>query len=226
MSAPETVAGWTDELAPTDRNGSFSEMFSDALRGVPCSVRGISSQDQAVPVHEWLRPASTTDRMLLEHCRGATLDVGCGPGRMSAHLALRGVPVLGIDIVREAVDQSRRRGVPALRRSVFDPMPGEGSWDTVLLADGNIGIGGAPASLLRRSAELLAHTGRVVCDLARPGTGLRVHSARLVTRGRHSEVFPWAEVGPEAVGTVAAEAGLDVVDVLERHGRWFAVLTR
>ncbi|MET0997125.1 MAG: methyltransferase domain-containing protein [Marmoricola sp.] len=226
MSAPDAVAGWTGELAPSSRTGSFSEMFSDALRGVPCSVRGISPHDQAIPVHDWLRPASRTDRLLLDHCRGATLDVGCGPGRMSAHLALHGHPVLGIDIVREAVDQSRRRGVPALRRSVFDPMPGEGGWDTVLLADGNIGIGGDPRSLLRRSAELLEDSGRVVCDLAGPGTGLRVHSARLVTRGRRSEVFPWAEVGPEAIGPLATDAGLEVLQVLERHGRWFAVLVR
>jgi SAM-dependent methyltransferase len=222
MSTAERIDGSVSTL----RHGSFTEVFSDALRGIPCSVRGISSLDQIVPVHDWLRPASRADRLLLDHCRGATLDIGCGPGRMSAHLALQGHPVLGIDIVREAVDQTRRRGVAALRRNVFDPMPGEGSWDTVLLADGNIGIGGAPLALLRRSAELLDHTGRVACDLSGPGTGLRVHSARLVTRGRRSEAFPWAEVGPEAIGPLAAEAGLDVLHVRERHGRWFAVLTR
>ncbi len=221
-----STAEWVDEATSTDRHASFSELFSEALRGIPCSVHGISTADQVVPVHDWLRPASRADRRLLEHCRGATLDVGCGPGRMSAHLALHGHPVLGVDIVREAVDQTRRRGVPALRRDVFGPMPGEGSWDTVLLADGNIGIGGDPLALLRRSAELLDPNGRVVCDLSGPGTGLRVHSARLVARGRRSEAFPWAQVGPEAIGPLAADAGLGVVQVQERHGRWFAVLSR
>jgi SAM-dependent methyltransferase len=226
MSASLIVAEWTGETATVDRHGSFSEIFGDALRGVPCSVQGISPRDQVVPVHDWLRPASRNDRLILDHCRGATLDVGCGPGRMSAHLALHGHPVLGVDIVREAVDQSRRRGVPALRRSVFEPMPGEGGWDTVLLADGNIGIGGDPLALLRRSRELLGPTGRVVCDLAGPGTGLRVHSARLVAHGRRSPTFPWAEVGPEVIGRLAAQADLEVLHVLERHGRWFAVLGR
>ena len=205
---------------------TFSDIFSAALRGSPCTVRGIAEHDEVVPVHDWLRPASRADRRLLDHCRGATLDIGCGPGRMSAHLALRGHPVLGIDIVREAVDQARRRGVPVLRRNVFDPMPGEGSWDTVLLADGNIGIGGAPATLLRRTAELLDDTGRVVCDLAAPGTGLRVHSARLHVHGRRSVTFPWAQVGPEVIEELAGDAGLEVSQVGHSHGRWFAVLGR
>ena len=41
-------------------------------------------------------------------------------------------------------------GGPALVRSVFETLPGEGRWDTVLLMDGNIGIGGDPAALLGR----------------------------------------------------------------------------
>ena len=123
-------------------------MYSDALRGEACTVRGIYADDHPLPVHDWLRPVNHADRALLEHCRGATLDVGCGPGRMSAHLAERGHVVMGVDIVREAVDQATSRGVHALRRDVFDPLPGEGRWNTVLLADGNIGIGGAPVRLL------------------------------------------------------------------------------
>jgi SAM-dependent methyltransferase len=213
-------------LALEGHHDSFSDVFSDALRGIPCSVHGITPEHQAVPVHDWLRPASRADRMLLDHCRGATLDIGCGPGRMSAHLALRGHYVLGVDIVQEAVEQSRRRGVPALRRNIFDPLPGEGRWDTVLLADGNIGIGGAPSGLLRRAVELLDASGRVVCDLAGPGVGLRVHAARLVTHRRRTATFPWAEVGADAIEPLAAGAGLEVERVAERHGRWFAVLTR
>jgi SAM-dependent methyltransferase len=226
MSTAEYVGGPATDPSGVRALGSFSEVFSDALRGIPCTVHGIAPGGQPMPVHDWLRPASQSDRLLLDHCRGATLDVGCGPGRMCAHLALRGHPVLGVDIVREAVEQARRRGVPALRRNVFDAMPGEGGWDTVLLADGNIGIGGSPLALLRRTAELLDDAGRVVVDLAAPGTGLRVHAARIATRRRRSATFPWAQVGPDAIRSLAGDAGLGVERVDERHGRWFAVLTR
>ena len=145
---------------------------------------------------------------------------------MGAHLSQQGHSSSAWTSCDEAVEQARRRGVPAVRRSVFDPMPGEGCWDTVLLADGNIGIGGAPLALLRRTAELLDRGGRVVCDLAAPGTGLRVHAARLVTAPAYSGPFPWAEVGPEAIGPLADQAGLRVLHLRQRHGRWFAVLTR
>ena len=101
-----------------------------------------------LPVGRWRSNADAEDCALLDHCVGHTIDVGCGPGRMSEHLMARGHGVLGIDLVAEAVRQARRRGVAALRRDVFAQLPGEGRWDTVLLADGNIGIGGDPVALL------------------------------------------------------------------------------
>jgi len=189
-------------------------------------VRGVYPDERTLPVHDWLRPASHSDRLLLGHCRGATLDVGCGPGRMSAQLAELGHSVLAVDVVPEAVDLARARGVAAMHRNVFDPMPGEGLWDTVLLADGNIGIGGQPGALLRRSAELLVAGGRVVVDLACPGTGLQLHDAQLVSAGTTSRVFPWAQVGPEAIGWLSASARLRPRRVGEHRGRWFAVLER
>ena len=124
---------------------------------------------QPLPTHAWLAGVDASDRALLAHCQGPTLDIGCGPGRMTEALALAGHLVLGIDVVPEAVRQTRTRGVPALQRSVFDSVPGEGRWGTALLADGNIGIGGDPVALLERARDLLAADGRVVVDVARPG---------------------------------------------------------
>ena len=86
---------------------------------------------------------------MLARCEAPVLDVGCGPGRLVGALNARGVPALGIDISARAVEQARGRGAMALRRAVEQPVPAEGRWGTVLLADGNIGIGGDPAALLR-----------------------------------------------------------------------------
>jgi len=225
MSVQEsfTAAPLREEVVRT--HGSFSEVFGDALRGSPVAVRGIAIDDEVIPMHEWVRPAGLADRLLLRHCLGVTLDVGCGPGRMSAHLATRGHQVLGVDIVGEAVVQARARGVAAVQRNVFEAMPAEGTWETVLLADGNIGIGGDPAALLRRTAELLHPGGRVVCDLDEPGTGVRIHAARLIAENKWSSTFRWARVGADAIAGLAQDAGFRVQLVGERRGRWFAVLT-
>ena len=108
-------------------------------------------------------------------------------------------------------------------------MPGEGRWETALLADGNIGIGGHPARLLRRVHDAARATAaRVVADLAPYGTGLRTAtvdaanphrqcSRRLPLDGRRGR-------GDRAPSPHAA--GLVVEATHEYAGRWFAVLGR
>ncbi len=95
-----------------------------------------------LPIARWCGRPDAADEELLDRCHGPVLDVGCGPGRLTVALTERGMTALGGDICRTAVARVRRAGATALRRSVFDPLPGHGRWATVLLADGNIGIGG------------------------------------------------------------------------------------
>lgn len=164
-----------------------------------------------------------SDEALLDLCVGPTLDVGCGPGRMTHLLTQRGAIVLGIDVVPEAVRQTRYRGGAAMLRDVFDTVPAEGRWETVLLADGNLGIGGDPARLLARLRHLLVPGGRVVADVAPPGTGLKQGSVRLRAGGLISVPFPWAVVGADAVGELGRQAGY-VASTRDLGGRWAALL--
>ena len=176
------------EQLPAGR-ASFSEVFAEALRGRPCSVAGLGDHPEELPVHRWRRDADADDLELLEHCEGPTLDLGCGPGRLTAALASLGHVTLGIDVVGEAVDQTQARGASALRRDVFDRLPGEGRWHTVLLADGNVGIGGDPLTLLRRARQLAVANGRVVVEVAGPGVAPASRWAVLrVRRGPQREV--------------------------------------
>jgi SAM-dependent methyltransferase len=209
-----------------DRAGDrpFTELFTRALRGLPCSVVGLAPHPVGLPVHTWRRDADATDLALIAHCVGRTLDIGCGPGRLTAALAAAGHLVLGIDVVHEAVGQTRDRGVDALCRDVFERLPGEGRWQTALLADGNVGIGGDPEVLLARTRELLDPEGRAVVELEPPGVPSAREWAVLECGETRSRPFRWALLGVDDIDDVAAAAGFDRVDLHRSHGRWCAVL--
>src|SRR5205085_797765 len=151
--------------------------------------------------------------------------VGCGPGRLVLGLARRGEVALGVDPAPAACALARNRGAAVLQRSVFDPLPGQGRWRTVLLADGNIGIGGDPARLLRRCRELLAPGGRLHVELAAPGTPSWSGTARISAGGPASEPFGWAVLAVGDLPAPAAAAGLRVLDTWTEADRWFATLT-
>ena len=198
--------------------GTAERMYTDDGRTVPLAVR------------RWRQPAAGHDQWLLARCGGPTMDVGCGPGRLVAALLDAGIPALGVDQSPHAGRSCPFQAV--LCRDVFDPLPGEGDWSHVLLADGNIGIGGDPVPLLRRCAQLLTPRGCVLVEVEPEGTGLwRGHAQlRYPSSGRpRGPWFRWAQVGLDALDQVAAHAGLRVDT--HHHGtgpgdaRCFAQLT-
>ncbi|WP_257426890.1 class I SAM-dependent methyltransferase [Nocardioides carbamazepini] len=202
----------------------FEVVFAHALRGETCTVRTVDGTPVPLPVEDWRRRADLVDRLFLRHCAGATIDVGCGPGRLTEELALAGRPVLGIDVVHEAVAQTRRRGGSALHRDVFDRVPGEGRWDTVLLADGNIGIGGDPLALLTRMRALVRGGGRIVAEVEPPGRPTGSADVQLACPCASTTYFPWGRVGVDGLAALANRANLTVRAVDRYDGRWCAVL--
>lgn len=173
---------------------------------------------------QWCADRTPGDTSLLARCTGPTLDVGCGPGRLVAALAARGVPALGVDICAEAVRQARRRGAPAERACVFGPVTGEGRWRHVLLADGNIGIGGDPHRLLRRCRQLLAPGGDILVEVDPPGSGSWRGPAALRHGDRTSHPFPWAAVAADDLAALIRDDGLSIVDTWTEARRCFARL--
>jgi hypothetical protein len=100
-----------------------------------------------------------------------------------------------------------------LHRDVFATLPGEGWWHHVLLADGNIGIGGDPLRLLRRCAALLRPGGTMLVEAGQPGSGLWRGAARLQVIGSVAGPwFPWAVAELPVLTALAALAGLEVAD--------------
>lgn len=116
-------------------------------------LRDAGGSTDALPVDRWTGPATDVELEVLDRVVGPALDIGCGPGRHVLALSERGVPALGIDAAPTAVTLARERGCVAIERSVFGRVPARGRWRTILLLDGNIGIGGDPARLLGRAVS-------------------------------------------------------------------------
>jgi SAM-dependent methyltransferase len=190
--------------------------FDAALAGGGATLLDSDGAEADLPVQRWCSPADADDAWLLDRCTGPTVDLGCGPGRLLAGLARRGVPAMGVDHSTVAQAQCRARGTVMLRRDVFARVPGEGRWSHVLLADGNIGIGGDPARLLARAAQLLAVSGTLLVETDtapdRDWRGwVQVHTA-----AGSGPPTRWARVGTVALRRLAALLGLAVVT--ERTG--------
>ncbi|MET8231689.1 class I SAM-dependent methyltransferase [Micromonospora sp. NPDC005298] len=185
---------------------------------------------RALPVGRWHGDAEPAVAALVSRCAGPTLDLGCGPGRLTVALTRAGLTAVGVDVSATAVRLTRARGAVALRRDLFGPLPGEGRWAHTVLIDGNIGIGGDPVALLRRCRDLLVPGGTVLVELEPPGAGLWQGQARVATAhgtGRLvlGPAFRWARLDVRAVHPVAGAAGF-VVRHLSRWGRrWFGELT-
>lgn len=202
----------------------IGELYEHALAGrARPEVEHADGSRTPLHVEEWLgiRPG---DVSVVDRCRGATLDVGSGPGRLTIALAERGIPALGIDVTPYAVQLARSAGALALLRDVFDHVPGAGRWMTVLLADGNIGIGGDPVALLRRVSELLTPLGHALVEVQPPGIELRREDVRLRHGDQVSMWFPWAYVGMDQIAALAGSAGLALAEAWVADERWFAVL--
>jgi SAM-dependent methyltransferase len=168
--------------------------------------------DLPLAVARWCSEPDDVDLELLSRCADPTLDAGCGPGRLVGALSAAGRQALGVDVAAAAVRLARVTGATVVRRSVFEALPDEGRWGTVLLADGNIGIGGEPVALLRRCGELLTPGGIVLVELESP-------QAR-------STWFTWAHLAADMIDEPARAAGLRVVDSWTMADRWFACLAR
>jgi SAM-dependent methyltransferase len=175
-------------------------------------------------LERWHDEPGDEELALLDRVRAPVVDLGCGPGRHVVALAERGVPALGIDAAPSAVHAARARGALVLERSVFDRIPGAGRWGTVLLLDGNVGIGGDAVGLLARSARLLRPGGCVLVELEGPGAESRTLQVQLERDGQLGPSFAWAVLGVGGVASAASAAGLVVRDVWRGGGRWFSQL--
>jgi SAM-dependent methyltransferase len=200
----------------------MSGHFDTGLLGGTCVLELGNGRRLTLPAHRWAGAPGDGDELLLDRCTGPTLDIGCGPGRLTAALGEKGITSLGIDVSPTAIRLTRERGGTAVLRDVFHRVPGEGKWRYALLADGNIGIGGDPVALLRRVSRLLRADGRALIELDPPGQ--RMHTERVRVDG--GAWFPWAWLGTDALREVTRAAALRVTWRATCGHRHFTELAR
>jgi SAM-dependent methyltransferase len=171
----------------------------------------------AVSYEEALRDALATSRwdraMLgafaaLVGSAGPVADLGCGPGRITGHLAGLGLDVVGVDLSPGMVEVARRVR-PGLRFEV-------GSMSALTLADASLAGAVAWYSIIHTPPERLRALFDELARVLRPGGVLalafQMGDERLrISRGYGHEVSLDAyRLRPEAVAGSMAEAGLVV----------------
>jgi SAM-dependent methyltransferase len=111
---------------------SGSDAFDAAFatdHGDSCVAVADDGSVRRFPVDRWVAEVDATDlELFVGPCAGPTIDIGCGPGRLTAALVARGLIALGIDVSTAAVLHARRRGAPARQLDVFDRVPAQGRW--------------------------------------------------------------------------------------------------
>lgn len=198
------------ESRSTDEPASYFAVGEDGSR-------------RRLPIGRWLRDALHEEERLLDRASGPVLDIGCGAGRHLAALGRRGIDATGIEVSSLAVEIAREQDATVIHDSIFD-CPAVPDWNTILLLDGNVGIGGDPHRLFARATEFLRPGGQVLVELEPPPCRTMTVNLRLESPGHFSEWFPWAWVGTDKIEPIAWAAGLDLTELWTVGQRCFAEL--
>jgi SAM-dependent methyltransferase len=228
----------------------IARAVEDALAGRPHPV-GLERDDGLIvelPAAAFLdASAGPHEEALLAHARGEVLDAGCGAGRLALPLQAAGLHVVGLDLSPGLCDVCRRRGLREVREGdVWRDLGGP--WDTILLGNNNLGIGGDVtgagrlvahlAAALRPGGAILATSLDVTMTTEpqhlayharnrRAGRDVGAVRLRVLYRAVRGPWFDWVHVAPAELAELAAGAGLTAaLGPLQPSGNYGAVLRR
>jgi len=171
----------------------------------------------------------------LAEARGRVLDIGAGAGAHALALLARGMAVTALEVLPEAVELMKRRGVADVRSADEGP-PAEVRFDTVFLLMNGAGIAGTLRALpgfLAGVSGYLAPGGQILLDSTDPSGWEAAEDGRYVGEvhyqlefeGARGCVYPFLYVDPRSLTMAARAAGLAAeVLVTQDDGRYLARL--
>ena len=179
----------------------YGEALADYFRGNKDAVLVSTREDGYVseaPLWPFFREAEDSpeiERIALGNCCGYVLDVGAGAGRHSLILQERGLEVCAIDIIPQAIEIMRARGVQDARLADVITFDG-GPFDTIMMLMHGIGM----VETLSDLADYLANVKR----LLKPGGQLLVDSldVRCTDNPEHLAYHNWLQAHGRYYGEV------------------------
>ncbi|ROO82549.1 methyltransferase family protein [Actinocorallia herbida] len=162
-----------DAFAAGPRRGSHRQVIerSDGYVSVEDAYRYFSHYE------EWVE----AEQVAMTKLRGRILDVGCAAGRHMLEARQRGhTDIIGIDPSAGAVDVACAQGLDVRLGSVQEPGDDLGTFDTILLLGGNLGLLGSldTASAVLRSLARVARPGaQILANGHDPYTQAEEHSS-------------------------------------------------
>lgn len=158
---------------PLEPYGRALMDYHEGDRDAVLTVHSTLGEHDRIPVEVFFRGPDGLfpfEEVALDLCRGRVLDVGAGTGVHSLILQERGLRVRALEVVPEAVEILRDRGVEdVVSRDVFE-LEG-GRFDTLLMMMNGVGPIGTLEGLdrfLDQARGLLAAGGQVLLDSAEP----------------------------------------------------------
>lgn len=174
-------------VAPLAPYAAALSDYAAGKRDATILLRSSLGEKDDLPVSVFFRESDAFfpfESAAMDHCDGTVLDLGAGTGVHTLALQAHGFEVRAIDILPEAVEVMKTRGVDDARQGDLFTLDC-GSFDTILMLMNGIG----PAGTLDGIERILDTLYRRL----RPGGQILVDSAEVRERGDppDPEITPW-----------------------------------
>jgi SAM-dependent methyltransferase len=160
-------------LAPLEPHGRALWDYFQGDHDAAIRLRSSLNEDDPIPTEVFFRGPDSFfpfEEYAIELCRGRVLDAGAGTGVHSLVLQERGLDVTAVEILPQALEILRRRGVHNVVEGDMFALDLE-PFDTVLMLMNGIGPVGTLAGLdrfLATAGRLVAPGGQILVDSAAP----------------------------------------------------------